>query len=182
MFPRVETLARKKRFIMKKSIFIIVALVAMMFVSVTATAAPTMTVVRTANVTIDYSVSFESMVIAGNFSGKNVDVNTDHFPLLGNGQQTVAVAVVNFSAPVSSDTAIAWMNEAGYRPASAAELVAFATLGFKEETIVALGQTWSTSTTKYVVLVGNRLNGTLLNTRWWDGEWSATKYFLAVRK
>jgi hypothetical protein len=137
-------------------------------------------------VTVDYSKSLAEMIKAGHYGWVNDAIVADHFPVQGEGQNEVEVALFHFNRNISSDDAIAEMEKAGYRPARIEELLA---LGAsqpelqKEFPIVALGSVWQDPDGDRDVpylFCGDAKRG--LDLRWFESDWGVLYRFAAVRK
>lgn len=140
-------------------------------------------------VTVDYSQPLADMVGAGKYDFVDDNIVAKNFPLVGTGLVEQEVVVVHFDRSISSDTAVAELEQMGLKPAPIEYLLA---LGAKhldlqrEYPIVAFGSVWTDSDgypyVLYVPCLGPWIVGRELHLRDWVGGWSPHYRFLALRK
>ncbi|MDD4412217.1 MAG: hypothetical protein PHR00_01060 [Patescibacteria group bacterium] len=96
---------------------------------------------------VNYDLPLSEAVEAGNYDWKDGNINSNNFPaLLGEeGQKKLDMALIHFGYRISSRDAITEMDNLGYRPATAREILAFG-IQYpnlqKQFPIIALGQSW----------------------------------------
>lgn len=102
----------------------------------------------TYTIIVDYSKTIKELIADCNFGAFDSCINDTNFPLTAVSTDSVkelSAKLINFDREwISSDDAIAKMNQAGYRPATIFELAAFAEKYRKEQKkfiILALGST-----------------------------------------
>lgn len=137
-------------------------------------------------VSVDYRRTLAEMISAGRYDRINSDITAEHFPIKGEGQQPVELALFHFNRVISSDDAIREMDQAGYRPAKIEELLA---LGVKRPDlqrqfpIIALASPWQGSGgLRCVPCLSEWYGGRALDLRWFEGGWAESCRFPAVRK
>lgn len=137
-------------------------------------------------VVVDYGQPLAEMIAMGKYDFANSDINADHFPVSGEGQQEVAVELFHFNKSISSEKAIAEMDAVGYRPAILPELLA---LGASQPElqrqfpIVALGSVWQgPDGSRSVACLYRSYAERSLYLRWFGYGWNDVYRFAAVRK
>jgi len=96
-------------------------------------------------VTVDYTKSLSDMIEAGNYNRVNENITADNFPMEDKGEHEVKLEYYRFDATVTGEEALKLMDEAGFRPATLPELLAFGAAHPEEQRkfpIVALGSSW----------------------------------------
>lgn len=142
-------------------------------------------------VNVDYSISLEQMIVAGNYCWANTNINDNHFPVskpndcLSN-KAEITIELVHLNKRVSSDDAITELKKRGLRPATIPELLAFGAKYPNEQKkypIVALGSVWRFLGGSHVTYLWYDVNEyylRYLNTRWLGRDWSECCRFAAV--
>lgn len=137
-------------------------------------------------VSINYDLSVEAMVRAGDYDYQNSDITERNFPSEEKGTRELELHLVHFNRVMSSDDVKRELAKLGLRPATLKELLAFGAL-YKEEQrkypIVALGSVWQywdgNRDVPYLVGYSGYRD---LNLRWDDADWFELYRFLAVSK
>jgi len=94
---------------------------------------------------VDYDQPLGQMVKDGNYHWVNENVTAEHFPINGKGKKEVKLELYQFDHTVRGTEAAKRLDEAGYRPANPAELLAFGKKfpdKQRQFPIVAIGQSW----------------------------------------
>lgn len=136
-------------------------------------------------VTVDYSRTLEDMIAAGHYNYVNERIIPRNFPLTGEGQVELDLCLVHFNRDITSEEAIKELEKMGMRPATLPELLA---LGEKypeeqrQHPIIALGNVWRCPFGhRHVPFLARWRDKRKLRLSWFDGSWSASCRFLAVR-
>jgi hypothetical protein len=151
-------------------------------------AAITAAVVVSFKLVVDYGKSLGEMIVAGQFDWVNDDITAEHFPITEKGTVEVDLQYVHLGRTATTAEVLAEMEKLGLRPATIAELVAFAAKNPEEQRkywIVALGSSWvdGGGHRKVPILDGSDSERHLY--LYWDGpqnEWNDDNRFLAARK
>jgi hypothetical protein len=137
-------------------------------------------------VTIDYGMTVEQMVEAGNYDWNNRDINSRNFPAKGDGAVETTLELVHLNKVARTAEVEAYLKANGLRAATLAELLAF---GAKypeiqlEFPVVALGSSWfDPLSDRYVPYLFRRGSERTLSLVWRGYDWIVDCRFLAVRK
>lgn len=143
-------------------------------------------IVNTFTVLVDETLSVEEAIKLAKFDWFNDDITPKTFPKPKNGKKgDKEVAIFHFGKDISSEDAIAKMDEVGYRPASIWDLLG---LAVKEPNlqrkfpIIALGSVCELNglcRVAYLREVGGRRE---LDLVWFDEYWNDRCRFAGVRK
>src|SRR3989338_11533408 len=96
-------------------------------------------------VLVDYEQTLQQMIAVGKYDYANSDINSNNFPITGNGKQEVIVELVHYGRDMTTDDVLKDFEARGLRAATLPELLAFgATYPEKQREfpIVALGSVW----------------------------------------
>lgn len=137
-------------------------------------------------VTVNYGMTLEQMIAAGEYSSRNNDITAEHFPFTGIGQVEVELHLVHLGRNASTDAVLAELDRRGLRPAKIEELLA---LGAKypdlqkEFPLVALGSVWRRPDGyRRVAFLDGWDAGRSLSLFWLVFVWDVHCRFVAVRK
>lgn len=125
------------------------------------------------------------MIEAGKYDWANTEINEKRFPVNGKGSHTVESALFQFCFDISSEDAIKEMEQAGYRPATTEEILAFGEHNpelQKQFPIVELASVAEVSGLRCVLYLDTLGSERGLRLRWFDVGWRGRYRFLAVRK
>ncbi len=140
---------------------------------------------------VDYNLTLEQMIAAGKFDWLNNDINSNQFPVKGEGLVNYEVRLFEFNEVISSQDAEKRIEEADpanpWEPARIEHLLAFGTKYPEEQRkhpILALGSVGNASFfgKRNVPYLYRRVTGRSLHLDWWSNEWHPFYCFLAVRK
>lgn len=76
-------------------------------------------------VLVDYTMRFAKMIRAGNYDWVNDNITAKNFPIIGSGQEGIALRIVHFNRDISTKKALTELDKRNLRPATLAELLAF---------------------------------------------------------
>jgi hypothetical protein len=143
-------------------------------------------IVATFTVTVDETVSVEDTVKTGKFDWSNDNITSKNFPKITDGQKSDReVTIFHFNKTVYSESVIAEMDKAGYRPANIWDLIG---LAIKEPDlqrkfpIVAFGSVCGLGGDRRVPFLYEFSSECSLNLDYFGNGWGGNVRFLAVRK
>lgn len=84
-----------------------------------------MNIFHTGLITIDYGMSLEAMIAAGEYDWKNGNITAEKFPVEGTGIKKFRTRLFHFDRNTSSEDAVAAMKEEGLEPATHVHGLAF---------------------------------------------------------
>ncbi len=134
---------------------------------------------------VDYGMTLEQMIAAGNYDWKNDDITAKRFPLSGTGKVGFEPKLFHFDRDISSENAIKEMEKDGFRPAKIEELLAYGAALPEEQRkypIVALGSVAEIGGDRSVACLSRRGSERFLLLHWFDDDWSRYYRFLGGRK
>lgn len=142
-------------------------------------------ITHTFRVLVDETIPVEEAVKTGKFGWSNENITSENFPQPKNGQKTEKeVFVFHFGKRMSSETVIAEMQKAGYRPATIWDLIG---LAIEEPNlqrsfpIVALSSVCALGCRRDVPYLYVAGLGRGLSLRYFGNDWDDGYRFLAVR-
>jgi len=138
-------------------------------------------------VSLDYSVTLASLIQAGRYDRVNENINAQNFPATGVGRIETEIVLFHFNQNMSSEAANCELDQRGYRPATAWELLAFGARYPEEQRkgpIVALGslRRFPIEIRAVPYLYYGDADGRGLTLASFDGGWGSACRFAAVRK
>lgn len=139
--------------------------------------------------TVDYGLSLEQMIAAGQYDWKNDDITEKRFPIKDGGIMEFEACHFHFNRNISSENAIKEIEAADSKnPWSAAKIEHVLSHGktFPEEQrkfpILGLGSVAKVDGDRYVPGLDEDGSGRGLGLSWFGGGWGSIGRFLAVRK
>jgi hypothetical protein len=139
---------------------------------------------------MDYGMTLEDMIKAGNYDWKNDDLNTKNFPVKGEGIQWFEFDLVDPKQDISSEDALKLLEKDSdpanpWMPAQTEHLLAlgaaFPDLQRKNP-LVALGSVAEVSGDRRVPYLDGYGSGRDLRLRWFERGWGSSCRFLRFRK
>lgn len=139
---------------------------------------------------VDYNMTLEQMIVAGNYDWKNDDLNTKNFPVKGEGIQWFEFDLVDPKKGISSEDALKLLEKDSdpanpWMPAQTEHLLAlgaaFPDLQRKNP-LVALGSVALVRGNRHVPYLYEDGSKRDLDLNWFDGDWYSYCRFLRVRK
>jgi len=138
------------------------------------------------SVVINFGKTVEQMKDDGHYDWSNSNINSQNFPLSGEGTVNVTLELVHLNRLASSQDVLDHLEANGMRPATVEELLMFGVTYpdiQREFPIVCLGSSWvdpdGDRDVPYLRRDGSRRN---LDLDWLDDDWDDVCRFLAVRK
>ena len=132
---------------------------------------------------VDYNLTLEQMIVAGNYDWTNDNITAENFPVVGRGVKELVVELVHFSRVISSGDAEEELNKMGLRPAKIEEFLALGA-AYQETKFPVIALASSLDGNRRVVYLdrnGAERNLDLL-LDWRGFGWNEVFRFLAVRK
>jgi hypothetical protein len=142
-------------------------------------------------IVVDYAMTFEQMVAAGQYDWKNDDIIAKQFPVTGEGRLECEARLFNFEHPTSSEDAekaIRLTAPAGeWEPGKLEHLLAFGAKYPEEQRKIPIVCLGSVSTNKVfgkrqVAYLYRRIIGRSLHLDWYANIWHPFYRFLGIRK
>ncbi|MBU0649025.1 hypothetical protein KJ969_02910 [Patescibacteria group bacterium] len=137
-------------------------------------------------VVVDYDQPFAKMIEACKLDWVNEDITVEHFPVKSKGKKKVKLQLYQFDRMVTGTEASKLLDEAGYRPANPAELLAFGKKFLDKQRqfpIVAMGSSWRSPDGRlYVPVLYEDADERDLDLHWLGGDFGPHCRFLVVGK
>ena len=137
-------------------------------------------------VTVNYDLSVEEAIAAGNYQAVNAEINAKNFPSTQSGQAALEVVLVRFENRMKSEDVLQELDKDGLRAAELPELLVF---GAKypdvqrKFSIAGLGSVWQDRKHyRNVPCLYEASEGRYLDLHWWDDGWYSYTRFAAVHK
>lgn len=138
---------------------------------------------------VDYGMSLEQMIAAGNYDWKNDDITAKRFPIVGTGRVEFEDTIFHFDRDISSEDAVKEIAAADpknpWQPGKIENILAYGAKNPEEQRkfpIVGLGSVGEVGGRRYVPYLGRSGSGRGLDLNWWGDCWVADYRFLGVRK
>jgi hypothetical protein len=138
---------------------------------------------------VDYSMSLDEMIVAGNYDSKNGNINAKQFPIIGKGRVEFEDTLFDFGRDISSEEAVKQIVAADsknpWTPGKAENVLAYGAKNPEEQRkhpIVGLGTVGEVHGRRYVLCLYGSGSERYLSLGGWDVGWGAGCRFLAVRK
>ena len=138
------------------------------------------------SVNVNYDLSVEEAISAGNFQAVNADINAKNFAPTRSGQAALEIVLVRFENRMKSEEVLEELNKEGLRPVDLSEFLAF---GAKypdvqrKFSIAGLGSVWKDRKGyRNVPCLYEASEGRYLDLHWWDDAWYSYSRFAATRK
>lgn len=130
--------------------------------------------------------NLERLISNLNLDSVNSDINSTNFP---DQEPNTDTRVFSFGVPITTDTVLTTIEDAGYTPANLYDLLAWADGKWnKQDFVIALGCDYSVKTRDRLVPAapalfwGGNTKGTRLSLDAWGKTWNKGASFLAVKK
>jgi hypothetical protein len=137
-------------------------------------------------VAVNYDLSVEDAVKAGDYQAVNADINAQHFSWTRRGQAELDILLIRFEHRMSSEDVLHALEADGLRPAELPELLAFGAAHPEVQrkfSVVGLGSVWKDRKGyRNVPCLYEASEGRYLDLHWWDDGWYTYSRFVAVRK
>jgi hypothetical protein len=137
-------------------------------------------------VTVNYDLSVEEAIQAGNYQAVHSDINARNFPSTRSGQAAMEVVLVRFENRMRSEDVLREFDKEGLR---AAELPEFLAFGAKypdvqrKFSVAGLGSVWGDRKGyRNVPCLYEASEGRYLDLHWWDDGWYSYTRFAALHK
>jgi hypothetical protein len=137
-------------------------------------------------VTVNYDLSVEEAIDAGDYQAVHSEINAKNFPSTRSGQAALEVVLVRFEHRMKSEDVLHELDKEGLR---AAELPEFLAFGAKypdvqrKFSVAGLGSVWrDRKGYRNVPCLYEASEGRYLDLHWWDDGWYSYTRFAAIRK
>lgn len=135
---------------------------------------------------VNYDLSVEEAVKAGDYQAVNADINGRNFSWERRGQAELEIILVKFEHRMSSPDVIRELDQEGLRAAELSEFLAFGAAYpdvQRRFSVVGIGSVWK-DRRGYgnVPCLYEASEGRYLDLHWWDDGWYSYSRFAAVRK
>jgi hypothetical protein len=137
-------------------------------------------------VTVNYDLSLEEAINAGNYQAVHTDISARNFPSTRKGQAELDIVLVRFEHRMKSEDVVQELEKEGLRPADLPEFLAF---GAKypdvqrKFSVAGLGSVWQDRKGyRNVPCLYEASEGRYLDLHWWDDGWYSYTRFAATRK
>jgi hypothetical protein len=137
-------------------------------------------------VTVNYDLSVEEAIDAGNYQAVHSDINAKNFPSTRRGQAALEIVLVRFEHRMRSEDVLQELNKDGLRAAELSEFLAF---GAKYPdvqrrfSVAGLGSVWrDRKGYRNVPCLYEASEGRYLDLHWWDDGWYSYTRFAAIHK
>jgi len=137
-------------------------------------------------VTVNYDLSPEEAIAAGDYQAVHQDINARNFPSTRNGQAALDIVLVRFEHRMRSEDVLQELEKEGLRAAEWPEFLAF---GAKypdvqrKFSIAGLGSVWQDRKGyRNVPCLYEASEGRYLDLHWWDDGWYSYTRFAALQK
>jgi len=135
-------------------------------------------------VTVNYDLSVEEAIAAGDYQAVHADINGRNFPCARKGQAELEIVLVRFEHRMRSEDVVQELEKEGMR---AAELPEFLAFGAKypdvqrKFSIAGLGSFWQDRKGyRNVPCLYEASEGRYLDLHWWDDGWYSYTRFAAL--
>jgi hypothetical protein len=139
--------------------------------------------------TVDYGMSHDEMVAAGNYDWKNDDLTAKRFPIVGKGKVEFEDTIFHFDRDISSEDAVKEILAADpknpWEPAKIENILAYGAKNPEEQRkfpIIGLGSVGGVRGDRRVPYLHGNASKRSLYLLWWVDDWGAFYRFLGVRK
>ena len=138
------------------------------------------------SVNVNYDLSVEEAISAGNYQAVNADINAKNFPSTRSGQAELEIVLVRFENRMKSEEVLEELAKEGLRPVDLPEFLAFGAKYPEVQRkfcIAGLGSAWKDRKGyRNVPCLYEASEGRYLDLHWWDDAWYSYSRFAATRK
>jgi hypothetical protein len=137
-------------------------------------------------VTVNYDLTVEAAVDAGNYQGVNSSITSKNFPPSRHGQENLEILLVRYDRRMTSESVLEELDRENLRPAELPEFLAFGATYPEVQrkfSVVGLGSVWcDRKGYRNVPCLYTASEGRYLDLHWWDDGWYSYSRFAAIRK
>jgi hypothetical protein len=141
---------------------------------------------ETYSVAVNYDLSVEEAIAAGNYQAVNAAITSRNFPSTRTGQADLEMVLVRFDRRMTSPEVVRELDQEGLRPAELPELLAFGAAYPEVQrkcSVVGLGSLWrDRKGYGNIPCLYSASEGRYLDLHWWDDGWYSYSRFAALRK
>lgn len=137
------------------------------------------------HLTVDYNLSLEQMIVAGQYGYTNSDITAKRFSIRGNDIVEYEASYFHFNRSISSEDAMKEIEQAGWSPAKIEHVLSHGKT-FPEEQrkfpIIGLGSVAEIRGARGVPCLGRNGSRRDLDLLWFGSVWNVDSRFPAIRK
>jgi hypothetical protein len=137
-------------------------------------------------VKVNYDLSVEEAIKAGNYQAVHDDITSNNFPSTRSGQADLEIILVRYDRRMASEDVVRELDREGFR---AAELLEFLAFGAtypdvqRKFSVAGLGSVWrDRKGYRNVPCLYEASEGRYLDLHWWDDGWYTYTRFAATHK
>jgi hypothetical protein len=135
---------------------------------------------------VNYDLSVEDSVEAGEYQAVNASITSENFPSTRKGQAELEIILVRYDLRMTSESVLSELNKEGLRAAELPEFLAFGAKYPEVQrrfSIVGLGSECKDRRGyRSVPCLYEASEGRYLDLHWWDDGWYSYSRFAAIRK
>jgi hypothetical protein len=137
-------------------------------------------------ITVNYDLSVEAAVDAGQYQGVNASITGQNFPSSKHGETKLDIVLIRYDRRMTSEEVLAELDRDGLRPAELLEFLAFGATYpdvQRKFSVVGLGSVWKDlKGYRNVPCLYTASEGRYADLHWWDDGWYSYSRFAAIRK
>jgi hypothetical protein len=137
-------------------------------------------------VVVNYDLSVEEAIKAGDYQAVNADITSKNFSWSRSGTANLEISLVRFDHRMSSEDVVRELDEEGLRAAELPEFLAFGAAYpdvQRKFSVIGLGSVWRDRRGyRNVPCLYTASEGRYLDLHWWDDGWYSYSRFAAIRK
>jgi len=137
-------------------------------------------------VTVNYDLSVEEAIGAGNYQAVHGDISAKNFPSTRSGQAELEIVLVRFEHRMRSEDVLQELDKEGLRAAELSEFLAFGATYpdvQRKFSVAGLGSVWrDRKGYRNVPCLYEASEGRYLDLHWWDDGWYSYTRFAALQK
>jgi len=137
-------------------------------------------------VSVNYELSVENAIEAGNYQAVNTDITGKNFPSTRRGEADLEIVLVRFEHRMKSEDVLDELSKEGLRAAELPEFLAFGAEHpdvQRKFSVVGLGSVWQDRKGyRNVPCLYTASEGRYLDLHWWDDGWYSYSRFAAIRR
>jgi hypothetical protein len=137
-------------------------------------------------VKVNYDLSVEEAIKAGNYQAVHADITSNNFPSTRSGQADLEIILVRYDRRMASEDVVRELDREGFRAAELPEFLAFGTTYpdvQRKFSVAGLGSVWrDRKGYRNVPCLYEASEGRYLDLHWWDDGWYTYTRFAATHK
>jgi len=137
-------------------------------------------------VTVNYDLSAEEAIKAGDYQAVHTDITSTNFPSTRRGQSDMEIVLIRFDRRMTSENVVRELEAEGLRAAELPEFLAFGARYpdvQRKFSVAGLGSVWQDRKGyRNVPCLYEASEGRYLDLHWWDDGWYSYTRFAATHK